>query len=288
MSFDSIIAVILPPVKGETVVKNDKFKTPKRPRHEGIDLSYSKRQAGVIRTSPPIYSPVTGTVVRVGPKTGQHEVTIKDSTRTLGGKPIFHRFLHNDEVLVKEGDSVAAGQKIATVGRRGKGIKDYHVHYEVLVGGGYRSGSPIDPIKFWDGEKQVYVPEVPIEELRDTHEEDAEHYVTEAGKPPIPKTPPKAEVLYPPKQPSGQIDDYKPRQAARAAYSEAQFAVWTNRVPQHEPWPRTLMVDTEGLNGPSEEHHSNTRHNPQYDEDHKDAGRVEGEDIIIRGPFWRR
>lgn len=288
MSFEAVIGTILPPVRGESVKRTSKYGPRWGRQHQGVDLSYSKGQAGVISDSPPIYSPASGTVVRVGPKSGYHEVTIKDATRVLGGKPIYHRFIHNDSVLVKEGDSVSAGQKIATVGRRGKGISQYHVHYEVLVGGGYRSGSPIDPIKFWNGEKQVYVPEVPIEELHDTHEEDAEHYVTEAGKPPIPKTPPKAEELYPPKQPSGQINDYKPRQAARAHYSEAQFAVWTNRVPQHEPWPRTLMVDTEGLNAPTEEHAANTRHNPQYDADHKDVGRVEGDDIIIRGPFWRR
>lgn len=288
MSFSDTINRILPPRQGETVRETSKFGPRGSRRHQGVDLSYSNGQAGVISDSPPVYSPVAGTVTRVGPKGGQHEVTIKDASRTLGGKPIYHRFLHNESVLVKEGDSVAAGQKIATVGRRGKGITQYHVHYEVLAGGGYRSGSPMDPVSFWDGDKQKYIPGVPIEELHDTHEEDPEHYVTEAGTAPIPKTPEKATVLYPPKQPTGQIDDYKPRQAATAAYSEAQFAVWTNRVPQHEPWPRTLMVDTEGLNAPTEEHAKNTRHNPQYDENHKDVGRVEGDETTERGPLWRR
>lgn len=290
MSFSDTINRILPRTKGEEATITSKFGPRWKRQHQGVDLSYSKGQGGVISESPPIFSPVNGTVVRVGPISGYHEVTIKDSSRTLGGKPLYHRFIHNESVLVKEGDSVSIGQKIARVGRRGKGIKQYHVHYEVLVGGGYRSGSPIDPISFWNGDKQKYVPEIPVSDadILDTHEEDMEHYKTEAGAAPIPDTPERAGVLYPPKQPSGQVDDYKPRQAAVASYSEAQFAVWTNRVPLHEPWPRTLMVDSENLNEKTDEHTRNTRHNPQYDADHKDVGRVEGDETTERGPLWRR
>jgi Membrane proteins related to metalloendopeptidases len=295
MSFDNITRIILPPNAGETVTITSRFGNRNikhgSKNHKGIDLSYSGKQGGVISTSPPFYSPVSGTVTRVGgPSSTYNEVTIKDATRTIGGKPVFHRFIHNQEVLVKEGQSVSVGQKLGRVGKRG-GIH-YHVHYEVRIGGGYPDGKATDPIAFWDGEKQIYIPDVPKEiqepDIIDTHEENPQHYKTEAGKPPVPYTPPKATEIDPPAQPSGHIDDYKPRQAGRAYYSEAQFALWTNRVPQHEPWPRVMMGDTLHINAPSEECDRNTRHNPQYDENHKDVGRVEGEDEIKRGPFWRR
>lgn len=83
-----------------------------------------------------------------------------------------------------------------------------------------------------------------------------------------------------------------PKFASPACLSNVEQAPWTNRVPQHEPWARTLMGDTESANGPNDESMRNTTHNPQFVDDGGSAsesiGRIEGTDVIERGEFWRR
>jgi hypothetical protein len=53
-----------------------------------------------------------------------------------------------------------------------------------------------------------------------------------------------------------------------------------------------MMVDTPNLNKPSDEIESNINHEPQFTLDsekgRKQIGRVEGEEEVKRGPFWRR
>lgn len=50
-------------------------------------------------------------------------------------------YAHNDSLLVKEGDSVKAGQKIATLGRTGTNRDQ--LHFEIR-----RNGKPMDPMRF--------------------------------------------------------------------------------------------------------------------------------------------
>lgn len=50
-------------------------------------------------------------------------------------------YAHNTELLVKEGDYVKAGQKIATLGRTG--TQHNQLHFEVR-----RNGKPVDPMQF--------------------------------------------------------------------------------------------------------------------------------------------
>lgn len=83
-----------------------------------------------------------------------------------------------------------------------------------------------------------------------------------------------------------------PKYASPACLSEAQLALWTNRVPQHEPWPRVMKVD-ETINKQSDEINKNVRHTDQYDnttspDGLQPIGRVEGTETIDRGPLWRR
>ena len=62
------------------------------------------------------------------------------------GSGIQTRYLHNSELSVKPGDSVNAGDRIASAGGRGKeGPNSYspHLHFEVLKG-----GNPVDPEMF--------------------------------------------------------------------------------------------------------------------------------------------
>lgn len=50
-------------------------------------------------------------------------------------------YAHNDTLLVKEGDSVKSGQRIATLGR--SGTQTDQLHFEIR-----RNGKPVDPLRF--------------------------------------------------------------------------------------------------------------------------------------------
>lgn len=83
-----------------------------------------------------------------------------------------------------------------------------------------------------------------------------------------------------------------PKFASPSSLSSAENAPWTNRVPQHEPWPRTLMGNDHAPNSTNDQSEYNTHHNPQFEDDggkaSENIGRVEGQDTLDRGPFWRR
>ena len=74
---------------------------------------------------------------------------------------------------------------------------------------------------------------------------------------------------------------------------ETRLAPWTNRVPQHEPWPRTTMQDTgDAQNTENDGHTDNVDWVEQYDNvgeaGRKPIGKTEGDETIERGKFWRR
>jgi lipoprotein NlpD len=50
-------------------------------------------------------------------------------------------YAHNDSLLVKEGDFVKAGQRIADMGS--SGTDRVKLHFEIR-----RDGTPVDPLKF--------------------------------------------------------------------------------------------------------------------------------------------
>ena len=50
-------------------------------------------------------------------------------------------YAHNDKLLVKEGQHVNGGQKIATLGR--SGAERNKLHFEIR-----RNGEPVDPLRF--------------------------------------------------------------------------------------------------------------------------------------------
>jgi len=74
---------------------------------------------------------------------------------------------------------------------------------------------------------------------------------------------------------------------------EAEFAPWTNRVPEHEPWPRVLKQDKEN---PQNAANAGSVDNVDWIDQYTnvstagriDIGKVEGTETIDRGPFWRR
>ena len=74
---------------------------------------------------------------------------------------------------------------------------------------------------------------------------------------------------------------------------ETMIAPWTNRVPMAEPWPRVMMIDSgDAQNAQSSRPENNVAWIEQYNNEgeagREPVGKVEGQDMIDRGPFWRR
>jgi hypothetical protein len=76
-----------------------------------------------------------------------------------------------------------------------------------------------------------------------------------------------------------------------------ELAAWTNRVPQHEPWPRVMKQDSDDtVNEQNDGYTNNVDWIDQYDNIVRDndpsgrepIGKVEGDEEIDRGKFWRR
>jgi len=97
--------------------------------HEGIDV--------VAPMGAPIEAPAAGTVISAGWETGYG-----DSVTIDHGYGITTRFAHASKLLVKRGDHVERGQRIALVGNTGLATGP-HLHYEVHV-----YGRPVDPLKY--------------------------------------------------------------------------------------------------------------------------------------------
>ncbi|MEU5695620.1 M23 family metallopeptidase [Actinosynnema sp. NPDC020468] len=104
--------------------------------HYGVDI------ANAIGT--PIVSVMEGTIVEAGPASGFGlwvRVQHADGTITVYG--------HMNEILVTQGQHVAAGQQIATIGNRGQSTGP-HLHFEVWIGGSQK----IDPLP-WLAERGI-------------------------------------------------------------------------------------------------------------------------------------
>lgn len=115
--------------------------------HGGVDMNYHHDsgaplgQNGINREHPPVHSPVTGTVTDVKKEWGMVEVTDENGFK--------HQLRHLDEMAVKKGDTVVAGQNVGTMGGRGpSGSNEYpqHVHYSVTA----PDGTKVNPETHWN------------------------------------------------------------------------------------------------------------------------------------------
>lgn len=275
-----VLDTILPPKNGQYAVIDSGFGWRNPPPggsryHGGIDFGYP----GVdLYDTHQYYSPVSGRVKLHN--SGEHTISVI----TESGH--WHQFLHSTIRLVRDGDKVSVGQPLGLMGGHGEGRPRRwaaHVHYQIRINGGNR----IDPIAFWNDRRQLFV-----------------NIPRERGKP-VPGTPEAdtvtiydiaaSEVPYHNQKEEGSeptIAAYRPRMAAVALESGVTGALLPNRIPQHEPWDRSMLVNTRHINEPTDEIHFNTRLNPQFDaeseEGAKQLGRVFGEETTERGPFWRR
>ena len=232
----------------------------------GVDLSYPRAVAA------PIFAPIAGKVISAGTDSW-NTVNIVDKD---GNK---HGFLHMARATVRVGQEVKAGDQIGNEGGMGpvsggsKSNTAYtaHLHYQITL---KRTGGRVDPVQWWnDGQEPGEVTEAPESEEMPAGE-------------PLPDT------SSPPAPPVGTIEEYKPKRAAPTEESLTSLALWTNRMPMHEPWPRVLLVD-ETTNDSTDNYHKNVNHKPQIADNHTEEtsgkiGRLEGDEITERNPFWRR
>lgn len=213
----------------------------------------------------PVYCPVAGTVTRAGGG-NFNIVAIRDSNGYS------HEFLHCRKVLVKVGQEITTITPMAYMSNKGAG-GGVHVHYQLKTPNGKRT-SPED---FWDGKPIAFL-------AAGDPNNKLVHDATNQGYNVTGENPAGTQ--------EGTLYAYQGRQAGVARTQDINYAIWTNRVPQHEPWARSMMVDTKDLNKTTTEHTYNTSHNPQLDPDNeagaKLLGRLDGDDEISRGPFWRR
>ena len=103
--------------------------TGKRAFHAGIDIGapmYTK-----------IFAPIDGTVVYSGWRGGYGNMVILDH-----GQGVTTRYAHSSKLLVKVGQQVKMGDKIALMGSTGQSTGS-HLHYEIRV-----DGVAIDPLKY--------------------------------------------------------------------------------------------------------------------------------------------
>ena len=108
--------------------RNDPF-TGKRARHQGLDF------AGIKGSE--ILGVASGVVIWSGSRQGYGKMLEIDH-----GNGYVTRYAHNDELLVKVGDGISAGQTIAKMGETGRASSP-HVHFEVL-----HKGKHVNPYKF--------------------------------------------------------------------------------------------------------------------------------------------
>ena len=108
--------------------RNDPF-TGKKAQHEGLDFAGAKGSEVVAVAS--------GAVVWSGSRQGYGKLLEIDH-----GNGYITRYAHNDQLLVKDGDSIVAGQEIAKMGSTGRASSP-HVHFEVLY-----KGKAVNPNKF--------------------------------------------------------------------------------------------------------------------------------------------
>ncbi|MDX1525746.1 MAG: M23 family metallopeptidase [Pseudidiomarina maritima] len=98
--------------------------------HKGLDFASLEEGAGVFATG-------AGVVTWAGERSGYGKLIEIDH-----GGGLKTRYGHSKELLVKEGDVVTRGQRIALIGSTGRSTGP-HVHYEVL-----RNNKQIDPYKY--------------------------------------------------------------------------------------------------------------------------------------------
>jgi murein DD-endopeptidase MepM/ murein hydrolase activator NlpD len=132
---DEVIPTGRPILKGWVSSRYGKRADPftgKQEFHKGIDLAGKKGSA--------VIAVASGVVMWSGDRYGYGNMV-----EINHGNGYVTRYGHNEETLVKIGDTVRKGQQIATMGSSGRSTGP-HVHFEV-----WNNGRTEDPIRFIQG-----------------------------------------------------------------------------------------------------------------------------------------
>ena len=282
-NWSTVMNIMMPPYKGQNVRITNTFeqhlaRSADRRRRGvgGVDISYPSQDGGG-----PIYSPINGRIAVING-------SMWNTVYLYDAKGNQHGFLHMSAITVKNGQQVQAGTQLGFEGgmgpnKNGSGKTNNaygkHLHYEIKL---KSTGRFTDPVKWWnDGQETGAVsPQNPVS----PEEFVTDNIVKSGGDTPSNGAPP------PP--PVGTSSEYAPRPAEKSQASNTSIAVWTNRVPTHEPWPRVMLVD-ETVNDITIDVEYNVNHEPQYSDDGTEEhsgkiGRIDGIDVYVRGDFWRR
>lgn len=270
MSWDAFLNKMLPPLSNGYKARVSSSTGPRNTGipgaskwHRGIDCVYTKPSPPNIY---PVYCPVNGTVTKIG--------TIGNvCVRDINGYS--HEFLHMKKFQVKVGQKIEQYTIVGYMSNTGApgGV---HVHYQLRN----KSGTPVDPRNYWNGGPEVLLYADGPQQTKNRALHDAIDQGFNVRQEPL-----GADA-------EGTLYEFQGRQAGKALPADVAYALWTNRVPEHEPWARTMMVDTDKINKETDQHDYNTSHNQQLDPESdvgaKLIGKLEGDEYITRGPFWRR
>lgn len=128
------------PMKEGTYQISSQYRDASRPGHRGIDM------AGDMHT--PIYAYGDGVVVNAGPSNdgpqGFGNWVVIDHEGDEGSFSTVYGHMPLEDITVKPGDKVKAGQQIAGVGSEG-GSSGPHLHFEVWPGTRSSGGEDVDP-----------------------------------------------------------------------------------------------------------------------------------------------
>ena len=119
--------------------------------HQGVDFGSA--------TGKPIYASADGTVGAAGDASGFGQWIVLD--HNIGGKmwSTVYGHMFPQDVLVKTGDKVTAGQHIANAGYNGEvsppGPGGTHLHFETWDGGRLTGGKAVDPQPWVDSAREV-------------------------------------------------------------------------------------------------------------------------------------
>ena len=137
------------PLKRGTYRISSGYRTKSRPKHRGIDFSAP--------VGTPIYAPFDGTVIQGKDRAPGSVGGFSNWVWIEGYDDNPYDFIvghmRHSSILVKAGDRVKAGQKIAEVGNEGESTGP-HAHCELWSRPGRIGGHDIDPTRFWGDNAQ--------------------------------------------------------------------------------------------------------------------------------------
>lgn len=114
-------------------------------KHQGIDISLPGDARG------DIVAAADGVIVKAGPAKGFGNAVFIEHRDSSGKVVATTVYGHMNDMYVKPGQKVSAGQKIAKEGNAGVGT-GAHLHFEMHKG---KWGNPVDPIPYLNGQHEI-------------------------------------------------------------------------------------------------------------------------------------